>query len=68
LHTRKALADEYNIGLSKTHPTVIFRPSEIRRIPDTLAELTTTGRGGQKQDPNVMNDVSHGNHSTSDQH
>ncbi|KAI9878540.1 MAG: hypothetical protein M1830_000594 [Pleopsidium flavum] len=44
------------LGLSKTHPTVVFRPSEIRRIPDTLADLMTTERGGQKQNRMVMND------------
>ena len=38
------------LGLSKTIPTVVFRPSQIRRIPDILAEIST---GTQRK---VMND------------
>lgn len=44
------------LGLSKTFPTVIFSPSQIRRIPDVLAEVSTITIGGSKQERKVMND------------
>ena len=44
------------IGLSRTFPTIVFRPSQIRRIPDVLAEIPTSTSRGAKQELKVMND------------
>lgn len=56
------------LGLSRTVPTIIFRPSQIRRINDNLADGSSEKTEFDDQDlewpelhdarrPNVMNDV-----------
>lgn len=44
------------LGLSRTIPTLVFSPSQIRRIPDVLAEVPTSTLRGPKEERKVMND------------